>query len=355
MAQAVLIRLGLRQVAALLQVADDRLAAGEAVHPLVRPGLGVHRAVQRDGVDRGQAVALADLEVDRVVAGRDLERAGAELPLDRLVADDRQLAFDDRELRFVADEGAVAFVLGVDGDAGVGDDRLRPGGGDRDRLAGRLALVVEERVADVPEVAFLLAMHHLQVGEGGLAARAPVDDPLASIDQPLLIEVVEGGADGLGRAFVHGEAFAAPVGRGAQPPVLVEDARTASVDERPDALQEALAADVVARQPLGRQLPLDQRVHGDGGVVDAGQPEGRVAHHAMPANEDVLHRVHQRVAQVELAGKVGRRHDDHERVSLRVVVGGEISGLFPHAVEARLDGGGIVGFGHRCLVAGGLV
>jgi hypothetical protein len=41
-------------------------------------------------------MALADLEVDGVVAGRDLEGAGAERRVDSFVRDDRQEPADDR-------------------------------------------------------------------------------------------------------------------------------------------------------------------------------------------------------------------------------------------------------------------
>ena len=65
-------------------------------------------------------MVAADLEVLRVVARGDLERAGAEVGLDALVGDDRHAPLDERHDRLLADQVAVALVVGVHGDRDVG-------------------------------------------------------------------------------------------------------------------------------------------------------------------------------------------------------------------------------------------
>jgi hypothetical protein len=69
--------------------------------------------------------------------------------------------------------------------------------------------------------------------------------------------------------------------------------------------------------PSRCQVALDDRVHGDGGVVDAGEPERVVAEHAVPAGEGVLDGVGEAVPHVQLTGEVRRRHDDGERLRVR--------------------------------------
>jgi hypothetical protein len=81
----------------------------------------------------------------------------------------------------------VAFVLGMHGHAEVAEHRLGPRGRDRDE-AIRLAL---HRVLDVPELVLALHLLDLVVGERGLAARSPVDDALAAVDQAFSIELHE--------------------------------------------------------------------------------------------------------------------------------------------------------------------
>ena len=67
--------------------------------------------------------------------------------------------------------------------------------------------------------------------------------------------------------------------------------------------------------PLGGQLALDHHLGGDAGVVGARQPQRRLAAHALEADQHVLQRVVQRVADVQRAGDVRRRDDDRERLA----------------------------------------
>ena len=128
----------------------------------------------------------------------------------------------------------------------------------------------------------------LQVGEGGGASGAPVDDALAAVDEALAVEVDEGVADGPAGAGVQGEALAGPVAGDAQAVVLGLDAAAVAGHPVPYPLDELLAAQVVAGQALLGELALDDDLGGDAGVVDAWEPEGGVAAHAAPACEGVF-------------------------------------------------------------------
>ena len=187
-------------------------------------------------------------------------------------------------------------------------------------------------------------MLDLEVGQRGAAVDAPVDDALAAVDQAVLVEVRERLAHRALARLVHRERLALPVGRGAEPAVLLGDARARAPDELPHALDECVAADVVSRDALGGEFALDERVDGDGGVVDAGQPQRVVAEHAVPAHQCVLDGDGERVADVEFTGEVGRRHDDGE--GLLAALRPERPGLLPGLIEALLDLRGVVGGGH---------
>ena len=76
-----------------------------------------------------------------------------------------------------------------------------------------------------------------------------------------------------------------------------------------------------------------------------GNPERGVAEHAVPADHDVLDGHEQGVADVQLAGDVRRRHDDHERFAVRSLARLEIAGIVPAIVDAGFDQAGVIGFG----------
>src|SRR5439155_11273159 len=84
-------------------------------------------------------------------------------------------------------------------------------------------LAALDRIADVPQAALGLDVLDLLVGERGLAARAPVDDAMAAIDQAFFVELPEHQQHGAGVLLVEGEALAAPVGGDPEPAELAED------------------------------------------------------------------------------------------------------------------------------------
>ena len=85
------------------------------------------------------------------------------------------------------------------------------------------------------------------------------------------------------------------------------------------------------------QVPLDEVLHRDAGVVHAGQPQHVVAAHPGPARQRVHHRLLERVAQVQVAGHVRRRDDDRVRRLVARRVGGEVAALLPPPVQRLLD------------------
>ena len=197
-----------------LHVLHDPLAALEAVQPGVAARLGRHLAVEADdGLDR-QVVAAPDLEVDRIVARRHLDDAGTELGIDGVVRDDLHPdhAVDRGHLERLAHEVLVALVLGMHGQAGVAELRLRPHRAQGDRA-----------VLDVDELVVALLALDLDVRENGLALRAPVDDAVVAVDQPFFPEPHERLPHRAHEPGVHREALARPVARGAETPELADD------------------------------------------------------------------------------------------------------------------------------------
>ena len=154
----------------------------------------------------------------------------------------------------------------------------------------------------------------------------------------------EGLAHGLGAGVVHREALPLPVAGAAEGLELLHDAVAVLVLPGPDLVEEALAAQVEAGLALVAELLLDLYLRGDAGVVVAGQPERGVAVHALVAHEDVLYRLVEGVAQMQLAGDVRGRDNDGEGLLLGVALGVEVVALQPEVVNLLLDLMGVVDF-----------
>ena len=321
-----------------LEGGDDRhagLVHGQAGE--LAGGLG-HAAVLADDGDLLQPVPPADLEVVGIVAGRDLQAAGAEVGLHVVVGDDRQAPPDEREHHLAPDEVAVAIVVRVHRDRRVGQHRLRPHRGDH-----HLAAAVGQRVGDrVQRVDDALAVLDLEVGDRRAQARVPVDHVGVAVDEALLVEVDEDLQDRADVALVHREALVVVVELRAEALELLDDLAAELLAPAPHGLAERLAAELLAGRALRLQALLDLPLRRDARVVGAEDPLRALPAHAVRADERVLDRAVQRVAHVQRAGDVRRRDRDREVLVRRAGGLGMVqAGLEPALDDARLDLGGL--------------
>src|SRR3712207_332151 len=185
-----------------------------------------------------QVVALAHRVVGGVVRGRHLHRARAELGVYELVGDDGNLAVDDGEYQRPADKVGVTLVLRADGDGRVAEHRLGARRRHRQAAAGALDGVLQ--VVELPGLRLLL---DLQVREGRLVFRAPVDHAGAAVDEPLLVAADEELADGAREVLVHRELLARPVHARALAPHLPLNLAAVLLLPLPHAADELLAPD----------------------------------------------------------------------------------------------------------------
>jgi hypothetical protein len=96
-------------------------------------------------------------------------------------------------------------------------------------------------------------------------------------------------------------------------------------------------------------LAFDHHLGRDAGVVGAGDPDGGVAGHAVPAGENVHLGVLEHVADVEAAGDVGWGEELDEGVRNGVAGGGggDVEDMLvdPEFGPLFFDEGGVVGLG----------
>src|SRR2546428_651673 len=145
-----------------------------------------------------------------------------------IIADDGDRDVGDRKPGGLADERSVPRVLRVHGHGGIAEQRL----GTRRRhgeIGPRASL---DGIADVVQVAGLVLKFGLFVRQRGETVGAPVDHPVAAVDQALLPQPHEDLAHGARVGRVQGEAGAAPVARAADHLELLEDGVARFAHER---------------------------------------------------------------------------------------------------------------------------
>ena len=120
-------RLCFNKEALFLQILDDGFSRLVAVHALIFSRVFIHDGVVVEHADYGQAMAKANLEVVRVVRRRNLNNARTKVPLNVCVRDNRDFPAYKRQDKRLPDHILIAFVVGMDGDRRVPEQRLRPG------------------------------------------------------------------------------------------------------------------------------------------------------------------------------------------------------------------------------------
>ena len=323
------------------EVADDARAGFEAVESRVLAGGRAHVRVVGHHVNFGKVVALADLEIVRVVRGRDLDHAGAELAVNVRVRDHGNLPVHQGQHHALADEALVALVIRMDGDGGIAKHRFGARRRDDEKF-----LRPDHGITQVPELARALDVDDFEIADGRLAARAPVDDVAAAIDQAFAIEPQESLNHGAIEGRFEGEALARPIAGSAQANHLLLDGAAAFQFPLPDAALEFLAAQVLAADFFLGELAFDDELRGDSSVVHAGKPQRAMAAHAVPADEHVNLRVLQHVADVDRAGNVWRRKRDRKHGAVGGIFSAEEFLVEPGLGPALFDLLRLVGLGN---------
>ena len=185
-------------------------------------------------------------------------------------------------------------------------------------------------------MACLIDMLDLRIGNSGLTFRTPVDDAGASVNIALLVQAQENLLHRLGTALIKSKTFALPVSGRAHLLELFDNPGTVFLTPLPCALEELLSAEVFLGQAFFLELLDDLDLCRDARVVRARLPECFISLHSLVADQDILHRIVERMSHMQLSGDIRRRHDDSERFLIPIDFGMEIIVLHPVIVNTIL-------------------
>src|SRR6476620_12327259 len=212
----------------------------------------------------GKLMPFTRFIVVKVMGRRDLDRTGAEFEVNEdSVADDGNIAPRQRETDFLPNEMSMAWIIGMHGDRRIAQHRFWPRGGDHQRSTG----IVRERIADVKELPLHVLMFDFNVGQGRQAARTPIDQPFAAIDQSLLVEADKDFDDGFGEPFVHREAQTLPITGLTQLLLLFDDRIAGSGIPLPEPSDESYTPERITRDAFAQELLFHDVLGRDAGMV----------------------------------------------------------------------------------------
>ena len=213
--------------------------------PFIGPCIVIQRAVKVHYVDRRKSVALANLEVRRIMTWCDLQRTRAESKLDRFISNYGQLPSKNWQYYTTADVAGISLILWIYRYGGVSKQRLRTSG-----CHNQCTVSIFEVIADMIKVAALFAVLNFKIGKCSATSRTPVSYALALINETLLVEVYECGPHSRTWALVKCECCAGPVAGCAYALRLLINPAAVSVHPLPHALVELVAPKVVTCNPF---------------------------------------------------------------------------------------------------------
>ena len=291
------------ECADFLELLHECLAAGIAVKPRILSCTLAHRAVRIDDDHLFKIVAQPHLKVVRIVRRRHLDRARAKCRIDVRIRKEGNATLHHGQDQRLAHEMLVTFIVGVHRDTRITEHRL----GTR-RCNFNVVVRAINPIAQVPEMPLLCLMVDLDVGDRRRAARTPIRDARALIDQPLLIEAHEHLAHRARAALVHREPLALPVTGGTEHAQLIHDAVAVLLLPVPDAREELLSPKLEAVRALRAQALLDLCLCRNARMVAARNPNNIFPAHPLIAHEDVLQCVVECMPHVELSRHIRRRN-----------------------------------------------
>ena len=148
-----------------------------------------------------------------------LYTTGSEFLIHIGIRNHRNHSVRQRKMQLFSYDILISFILRIYSHRHISQECFRSGGGNLHKAA----FLSHYRVKDVPEVAFLLLMQNLRIGNGGITNRTPVNHSGTAVNQALLIQANKGLQHRMGATLVHGKTETIPVRGGTHLMELVDN------------------------------------------------------------------------------------------------------------------------------------
>ena len=197
-----------------------------------------HLAIHADYYDALQIMAHTHFKVVRVMGRCNLHGTGSEFQVNIRIGNDRNNPIGQRQPQGFADKMAIALILRINGYSSITKHRFRPGS--RDSQEG--SLFFHYRITNVPQMARLILMFNLDIGQSRVAVYTPVGNSAALINQSLFVKRNENLTYCFGTAFIHSKTLTLPIAGNTEAFQLINDMVAVLIFPRPNTAQELFAA-----------------------------------------------------------------------------------------------------------------
>ena len=136
------------------------------------------------------------------MSGRNLYSASALRGIGVIICYYNQLPANQRQYSVFSHQLFITFVIWVNCDGGIPQHSLGPSGGD-----GNKSAAIRQGILDVPQFTGDLSLLHLQIRDGCLLLRVPIDQAFFLVNQALFVQSYKDFDDRLRQPLIHGETF----------------------------------------------------------------------------------------------------------------------------------------------------
>ena len=161
----------------------------------------------------------------------------------------------------------------------------------------------------------------------------PVNHPVTAVDQTLIVKAQEHLLYRFGTPFIHGKTFSRPVAGGTHLLQLLDDPSAILFLPFPSPLQKGFPADLLFGDSLFAHRLHNLGLGSDGSMVGARHPKGVIPLHPAPTDQDILQRIVQRMAHMQLPGDVGRWDHNGIRSFIRLYFRVKVVALEPKIIN----------------------